>query len=329
MSVTIIAEAGVNHNGSFTLAKKMAKAAKDSGADYVKFQTFKPENLVSKYAAKADYQKASGSQDENQLQMLKKLALTEQDFLALKRYCESIGIGFLSTPFDLDSIEFLDTIGMDFWKLPSGEITNYLYLEKIAKTKKKIVLSTGMCEISEIRDAITVLNKNGAADLTLLHCNTEYPTPFADVNLLAMHHLRREFQMPVGYSDHTIGIEVPIAAAALGAVVIEKHFTLDRNMEGPDQKASLETKGLRQMIRAIRNIERSMGDGYKRRSPSEEKNLAAARKSLVAKRAIRKGELFTAENLTAKRPGNGISPMKWNEVLGMAAEKDYEVDELI
>ncbi len=213
--------------------------------------------------------------------------------------------------------------------MPSGEITNYLYLEKIAKTKKKIVLSTGMCEISEIRDAITVLNKNGAADLTLLHCNTEYPTPFADVNLLAMHHLKREFQMPVGYSDHTIGIEVPIAAAALGAVVIEKHFTLDRNMEGPDQKASLEPKGLRQMIRAIRNIELSMGDGYKRRSPSEEKNLAAARKSLVAKRAIRKGELFTAENLTAKRPGNGISPMKWNEVLGMAAEKDYEVDELI
>ncbi len=329
MSIQIIAEAGVNHNGSMDLAKQMVKAAKEAGADYVKFQTFIPEKLVSRYAKKAEYQKETTGETENQLQMLQKLALTEQDFLHLKKYCEELRIGFLSTPFDLDSIDFLDKLDMDFWKLPSGEVTNYPYLEKIGKTKKKVVMSTGMCNMQEIREAVAVLEENGATDITLLHCNTEYPTPFSDVNLLAMHHMSKEFHKPVGYSDHTIGIELPIAAAALGATVIEKHFTLDKTMEGPDHRASLNPTELKQMITAVRNIELGMGDGMKRRTASEEKNCIAARKSLVAKTFIPKGELFTVDNLTAKRPGGGKSPMKWKEILGTRAEKDYEMDELI
>lgn len=329
MSIQIIAEAGVNHNGSMDLAKQMVKAAKAAGADYIKFQTFVPEKLVSKYAPKADYQKKSTGTEDNQLQMLKKLALTQQDFIHLKQYCLELGIGFLSTPFDLGSIDFLETLDMDFWKLPSGEVTNYPYLKKIGMTKKKVVMSTGMCNMQEIGEAVSVLEKNGTTDITLLHCNTEYPTPFSDVNLLAMHHMQRELHKPVGYSDHTVGIEVAIAAAALGAVVIEKHFTLDKTMEGPDHAASLNPDELKQMINAIRNIEKSMGDGVKRRTSSEEKNLAAARKSLVAKTSIRKGEIFTVDNLTVKRPGSGKSPMKWEEILGTRAEKDYEMDELI
>lgn len=329
MSIQIIAEAGVNHNGSMDLAKQMVKAAKEAGADYIKFQTFVPEKLVSKYAPKADYQKKSTGTEDNQLQMLKKLALTQQDFIHLKQYCLELGIGFLSTPFDLDSIDFLGKLDMDFWKLPSGEVTNYPYLKKIGETKKKVVMSTGMCNLKEIGEAVSVLEENGTKDITLLHCNTEYPTPFSDVNLLAMHHIHRELHKPVGYSDHTVGIEVAIAAAALGAVVIEKHFTLDKTMEGPDHAASLNPDELKQMIHAIRNIEKSMGDGVKRRTSSEEKNLAAARKSLVAKTSIRKGEIFTVDNLTVKRPGSGKSPMKWEEILGTRAEKDYEMDELI
>lgn len=329
MSIQIIAEAGVNHNGSIDLAKQMVEAAKEAGADYVKFQTFVPEKLVSRYAQKADYQKETTQAKENQLQMLKKLALNEQDFIGLKEYCTKLGIGFLSTPFDLDSIDFLDKFDMDFWKLPSGEVTNYPYLEKIGRTKKKVVMSTGMCNLPEIHEAVLVLEENGASDITLLHCNTEYPTPFTDVNLLAMQQMKKEFHKPVGYSDHTVGIEVPIAAAALGAVVIEKHFTLDKAMPGPDHKASLNPAELKQMIDSVRNIEKSLGDGVKRRTCSEEKNCAAARKSLVAKTFIHKGEVFTVDNLTAKRPGSGKSPMKWKEVLGTIAKKDYEMDELI
>lgn len=329
MSVLIIAEAGVNHNGSMDLAKKMVMAAKEAGADYVKFQTFIPKNLVSKFAAKAEYQKKTTGEEDSQLQMLEKLALTQEDFVDLQAYCKEVGIGFISTPFDLESIAFLNTLDMDFWKLPSGEVTNLPYLERIAKTGKKIIMSTGMCEMYEIEEAIKVLEDNGAGDIMILHCNTEYPTPFADVNLLAMHEMAEVIQKPIGYSDHTLGIEVPIAAVALGAVVIEKHFTLDRTMEGPDHAASLEPQELAAMVRAIRNIEMARGTGVKHRTVSEEKNCKVARKSIVAAKAIKKGEILTEENLTVKRPGNGISPMRWYEVLGTYAEKDYEADELI
>lgn len=329
MGVIIIAEAGVNHNGSIEQAKQMITAAKEAGADYIKFQTFIPEKLVSKYAAKAEYQKETTGEDESQLQMLKQLALTQTDFVELKQECEKIGIGFLSTPFDMESLEFLESLNMDFWKLPSGEVTNLPYLEAIAKTGRGIVMSTGMCEMEEIQSAIDVLEKNGATEITVLHCNTEYPTPFADVNLLAMQQIEKKWKKPVGYSDHTIGIEVPIAAVALGATVIEKHFTLDKNMDGPDHRASLEPDEFKQMVDAIRNIERSLGDGVKRRTLSEEKNCAVARKSIVAKCPIRKGDVFTEDNITVKRPGTGMSPMKWHEVLGARAEKDYKMDELI
>lgn len=329
MRVIIIAEAGVNHNGSMELARHMVEKAKEAGADYIKFQTFIPKNLVSQYAQKAEYQKQTTEGDESQLQMLEKLALKQQDFIELKAYCEQIGIGFISTPFDLDSIAFLDELNMDFWKLPSGEITNLPYLEAIGRTKKKVIMSTGMCEMEEIEAAVQVLENMGTTDITVLHCNTEYPTPFCDVNLLAMKQMADMLHKPIGYSDHTVGIEVPIAAVALGAVVIEKHFTLDRRMEGPDHKASLEPDELKAMVSAIRNIEKSLGDGRKKRTISEEKNCAVARKSIVAKCRIQKGETFTPENLTVKRPGTGISPMKWYEVLGTRAESDYEADELI
>jgi N,N'-diacetyllegionaminate synthase len=329
MGVIIIAEAGVNHNGSMELAKRMVVEAKNAGADYVKFQTFIPEKLVSQYAGKAEYQKKTTGGGGSQLEMLKKLALTEADFVELQAYCREVGIGFISTPFDLQSIAFLDQLHMDFWKLPSGEVTNLPYLEAIGRTKKKVVMSTGMCELDEIRDAIRVLEEAGASDLTVLHCNTEYPTPFCDVNLRAMKQMAEVLKKPIGYSDHTIGIEVPIAAVALGAVVIEKHFTLDRTMEGPDHAASLEPGELKAMVTAIRNIEKSLGDGQKKRTESERRNCEAARKSIVAGRDIRAGEVFTEENLTVKRPGTGISPMKWHEVLGTTAKKDYVSDELI
>lgn len=329
MSVIIIAEAGVNHNGDMRLAKKMIEKAKDAGADYIKFQTFIPAQLVSKNAEKADYQKATTGSDKNQLQMLEDLSLTFDDFKELQKYSGKIGIGFISTPFDLESIDFLESLNMDFWKVPSGEITNLPYLEKIGKTGRKVVLSTGMCEMDEIKDAIKVLEENGTNDITVLQCNTEYPTPYEDVNLLAMNDIKTQTGKVVGYSDHTKGIQVPIAAVALGAQVIEKHFTLDKSMEGPDHKASLEPEELKEMVWNIRTIEKSLGSGIKRRSYSEQKNIKVARKSIVAKESINKGELFTEDNITTKRPGTGISPMKWNDVIGQKAKKDFAKDDLI
>lgn len=328
MSIYIIAEAGVNHNGSLEVACRMIDAAKEAGADCVKFQTFKADKLVSHGAPKADYQKnitGEGSQSD----MLKKLELTDADFRYLKSYSDRVGISFLSTPFDFESIDFLNSIDMPFWKIPSGEVTNLPYLIMLAKTGKPIVMSTGMCEMNEIETAVNILLKNGAGKITLLHCNTEYPTPFDDVNLKAMLTMREKFGLDVGYSDHTKGIEVPIAAAALGAEVIEKHFTLDRSMEGPDHKASLEPHELAAMVSGIRNIEKALGTGEKTVSLSERKNIAVARKSIVAKTAIKAGELFTKENITVKRPGTGISPMRWFDVLGTAAIRDFNEDELI
>lgn len=329
MSIKIIAEAGVNHNGSIELAKEMVIKAKEAGADYIKFQTFQPEKLVSKYAQKAEYQKETTGEQESQLDMLKKLALSQQDFIELKGYCREQEIGFISTPFDMESIDFLEGLDMDFWKLPSGEITNLPYLVKIAETGRPIVMSTGMCELEEIQAAVEWLKKSGAGEITLLHCNTQYPTPMEDVNLNVMETLRQQFACPVGYSDHTIGIEVPIAAAAMGAQVIEKHFTLDKNMEGPDHRASLDPEELKAMVQAIRNIEQALGSARKKPTPSETGNKAVARKSIVAKVAIQKGEPFTEENITVKRPGNGISPMKWYEILGKTAGRDYLEDELL
>ncbi len=328
MSVYIIAEAGVNHNGSFKLACKLVDAAKAAGVDCIKFQTFKSKNLVSHTAQKAEYQKDTTG-DGSQVDMLKKLELSYEEFIALKQYCDKIGITFLSTPFDFDSIEFLNSIDMPFWKVPSGEVTNLPYLLALAKTGKPVVMSTGMCEMAEIEAAIRVFHENGTNDIKLLHCNTEYPTPFEDVNLLAMQTMRDTFGLEVGYSDHTKGIEVPVAAVALGATFIEKHFTLDRNMEGPDHKASLEPDELAAMVSSIRHIEKALGNGDKTPSPSEKKNITVARKSIVAKRSIRAGEELTEENITVKRPGTGISPMKWFEILGTKAIRDFSEDELI
>ncbi|MBR5422081.1 MAG: N-acetylneuraminate synthase [Lachnospiraceae bacterium] len=328
MSVYIIAEAGVNHNGSFEMACRMAAAAKAAGADCVKYQTFRAESLVSRNAGLAEYQRRNVA-DRSQEEMLQRLELDGESFRKLKEYCDHIGITFLSTPFDLESIVFLDELGVPFWKIPSGEVTDLPYLEKIARTGRPVVMSTGMCDIAEIRAALETLKKNGSTDIRLLHCNTEYPTPFEDVNLQAMLTMQKEFSCEIGYSDHTKGIEVPIAAVAMGATVIEKHFTLDRSLEGPDHKASLEPDELERMVRSIRNIEQAMGDGKKRPSDSEYKNRTVARKSIVAKCPIRAGELLTEDNLTAKRPGTGISPMRWYEVLGTAAVRDFDEDELI
>lgn len=327
--VIVIAEAGVNHNGSFELAKKMVDEAKEAGADYVKFQTFNPKKLVSKYTEKAEYQKKTTGSDETQLQMLQRLILTEDNFLSLRDYCKEVGVGFISTPFDLDSIAFLETFDMDFWKVPSGEVTNLPYLEAIARTKRKVVMSTGMCDMNEIQDAMEVLEKNGTTEITLLHCNTQYPTPYEHVNLNAMCTIKDTLHKEVGYSDHTQGIEVPIAAVAMGATVIEKHFTLDKNMEGPDHKASLDPTELKQMVSAIRNIEKAIGNGLKEPSSSELTNKEVARKSIVASREIKQGEVFSEENLTTKRPGTGISPMKWYEVIGKVAPRDFSEDEII
>lgn len=328
MGIYIIAEAGVNHNGSFELACKLVDAAKEAGVDCIKFQTFKSANLVSHTAPKADYQKKTTG-DSSQQDMLKKLELSYDEFLRLKDYCDSKEICFLSTPFDFDSIDFLNTIDMPFWKVPSGEVTNLPYLLAIAKTGKPVVMSTGMCEMDEIRAAVDVLEQNGTPEVTLLHCNTEYPTPFEDVNLRAMLTMKEAFGLKVGYSDHTKGIEVPVAAAALGAEVIEKHFTLDRTMEGPDHKASLEPDELTAMVSSIRHIEKALGSGEKTPSPSETKNRPVARKSIVARTEIKAGETFTEENITVKRPGSGISPMKWFEILGTKAVRDFAPDEMI
>lgn len=329
----IIAEAGVNHNGSLELAKELVIKAAEAGADYVKFQTFKSEKVVSKTAKKADYQiENTGEKNESQLDMVRKLELPYESHAALVDCCHRHNIGFFSTAFDFDSIEFLHSLHLGLWKIPSGEVTNYPFLKKIASFNEKTILSTGMCEMDDVRAAVDTLYKNGLSkeNLILLHCNTEYPTPFEDVNLKAMDALRKEFDVEVGYSDHTKGIEVPIAAVALGATVIEKHFTLDRNMEGPDHKASLEPDELKAMVSSIRNIEKAVaGDGTKHVSDSERKNIAIARKSIVAACDIRKGETFTEQNLTVKRPGNGVSPMLWEKVLGTKAVRDFNEDELI
>lgn len=328
-TIIIIAEAGVNHNGDLELAKKLAEQACQAGADYVKFQTFIPQDLVTAAAPKADYQKKETKGTSSQLEMLQKLALPEDAFWELNEYCRQLGIGFLSTPFDFKSIQFLSSFHMDYWKIPSGEITNLPYLENIARIPQKVILSTGMSEIAEIKAAVDILEQNGAPEIILLHCNTEYPTPFSDVNLLAMKQLENMFQKTVGYSDHSTGIEIPIAAAALGARVIEKHFTLDKSMDGPDHRASLEPDELTAMVRAVRNVETALGDGMKKRTPSEQRNINIARKSIVASADIKKGELFTEHNLTVKRPGTGISPMQWHQVLGTKAQRDYAPDELI
>ena len=330
--VLIIAEAGVNHNGSLELAKQLIDKAVEAGVDIIKFQTFKSEKLVSKAARQAEYQQRNiGKKDEGQLGMLKKLELSQADHEELISYCNERGIRFFSTAFDMDSIDYLHSLDMGLWKIPSGEITNYPYLRKIAQYKEPVILSTGMCELSDIEAAMNVLLDFGVQkeQITILHCNTEYPTPYADVNLKAMLEIGEKFGVQIGYSDHTKGIEVPIAAVALGATVIEKHFTLDKNMEGPDHKASLEPDELKAMVSAIRNIEQALGSGHKTISESERKNIEIARKSIVAARPIEAGELLTEENLTVKRPGNGISPMLWNKVVGTRAVQSFNEEDPI
>lgn len=333
MHTVIIAEAGVNHNGSLELAKQLVEKAVEAGADYIKFQTFKASKLVTKAAKQAEYQQKNiGKEGDSQYQMLKKLELTPEDHEVLIAYCKKNGIKFFSTAFDFDSIEYLHSLNLGLWKIPSGEVTNFPFLKRVAAYNEKTILSTGMCDMEDVRAAVNALYKNGLSkeNLILLHCNTEYPTPFEDVNLKAMDALRKEFGVEVGYSDHTKGIEVPIAAVALGATVIEKHFTLDRNMEGPDHKASLEPDELKAMVSAIRNIEKAVGgDGTKHVSESEYKNMAIARKSIVAACDIKAGDTFTEHNLTVKRPGSGISPMRWKEVLGNKAKRNFNEDELI
>lgn len=328
--VCIIAEAGVNHNGSLSIAKQMVDVAVEAGVDIIKFQTFKTERLVTMNAKKAQYQKESYNEEgDTQFKMLKKLELSEDDFIELKQYCKNKNIMFLSTPFDLESIDFLNNLDIDIWKIPSGEITNYPYLVHIARTKKKVILSTGMCTMEDIYDALKVLKEHGTSEITLLHCNTQYPTPMQDVNLLAIQTLRDTYQVDVGYSDHTLGIEVSIAAVALGATVIEKHFTLDKNMQGPDHRASLEPKELKAMVQGIRNIELALGIPMKMPTDSELSNRIVARKSIVASKKIMIGEKFTESNITTKRPGSGISAMRWNDVLGKTAGREYNKDELI
>ena len=329
--VFIIAEAGVNHNGSLELAKKLVDAAADAGADAVKFQTFKANNLVIKLAQKADYQKQANAADETQYSMLVKLELDDAAHRAIIEHCNSRQIIFLSTPFDMESADMLESLGMSTYKIPSGEITNLPYLSHIGRLGGEIILSTGMSDLREVENALEVLGAEGVprARITVLHATTEYPCPMGDVNLKAMLTIEKAFGVKVGYSDHTNGIEVPIAAVALGACIIEKHFTLDRAMDGPDHKASLEPDELRAMVSAIRNIEQALGDGIKRPRPSELKNIPIVRKSLVAIRDIKKGDLFSKYNLGAKRPGNGISPMRLNELIGQPARRDYGADELI
>ncbi len=329
--VIIIAEAGVNHNGSLRIAKKLVDKAKEAKADYIKFQTFKAESISTKNALKANYQKKNSGRYETQFQMLKKLELNENKFLKIISYCKKKKIGFLSSPFDIDSLKFLKKFNMKYIKIPSGEITNLPLLEEIGKNKKQIILSTGMANIKEIKDALSVLNKSGTKNnkIILLHCNTEYPTPFRDANLKAIKTLRNIFNINIGYSDHTLGIEASIAAVALGAHVIEKHFTLNRNYKGPDHSSSLEPEELSHMIKAIRNIELSLGDGKKIPSRSEKKNIKIARKSIVAKDKIFKGQLFSNKNLSIKRPFKGISPMYWHKIIGKRAKKNYKPDDFI
>ena len=327
----IIAEAGVNHNGSLEIAFKLCDAAKEAQVDAIKFQTFKTEKVISKFAEKAEYQKELTGNTENQFEMVKKLELSFEEFKQIENYCSNIGLKFLSTPDDEDSLDFLLSIGMDIIKISSPEITNFPYLKIIGKKNRKIIMSTGMANLLEIEKAIDILVNNGTdrSNISLLHCNTEYPTPFQDVNLLAMLTMKNEFKLDVGYSDHSLGIEVPIAAVALGAKIIEKHFTLDNSMEGPDHTASLNPDQLKEMVRAIRNIENSLGNGIKKASPSEYRNIAVVRRSIVAAKNIKAGEFFSENNLACKRPGTGISPIKWDKVLGQKAKRDFNEDELI
>jgi len=317
MKTIIIAEAGVNHNGNIETAKKLIDVAAEAGVDYVKFQTFKASKLVSDKAQKADYQKVNtGNTQESQLEMLKKLELSEADHYLLLNYCEQKKINFLSTAFDLDSLDFLKKIGLKLFKIPSGEITNLPYLEKIAQIADEIIMSTGMCTLDEIGEAITILKKTSKAKITVLHCNTEYPTPFSDVNLLVMDVIKNKFNVEIGYSDHTLGIEVPIAAVALGASVIEKHFTLDKTLPGPDHAASLEPADLKAMVLSIRNIEVALGSNIKKPSSSEKKNIAIARKSIHLKTNKGKGDIIIADDLEMLRPGDGISPMQIRFIIG-------------
>ncbi|BBM87738.1 N-acetylneuraminate synthase [Candidatus Uabimicrobium amorphum] len=329
--VFIIAEAGVNHNGDMSMAKKLIDAAVQTGADAVKFQTFKAKSLVTRNADKAQYQKETTNQDESQFEMIRKLELSHEDHVELYEYARNNNIMFLSSPFDIDSTNFLVQLGINTLKIPSGEITNYPYLKHMASLGKDIILSTGMANLTEIEFAMNTLTSCGAtrSRITLLHCNTEYPTPMQDVNLTAMITLREAFKVNIGYSDHTLGIEIPIAAVALGAKVIEKHFTLDNDLPGPDHKASLCPKEFTEMVRCIRNIEVALGTGLKQPSASEEKNKPIARKSIVARQEIKKGDIFTEQNITTKRPGTGISPMSWRDVLGKTAKKSFVVDEMI
>lgn len=327
--IFIIAEAGVNHNGNIETAMKLVDAAASAGADAIKFQTFKAENLVCKNAVKAEYQLETTNEEESQFDMLKKLELTPEMHERLMAYCKQKGIMFLSTPFDMESLHYLNEKKIEIIKIPSGEITNYPFLKEIGITGKKVILSSGMSTLEEVGDAVKVLKKSGSKEITVLHCNTEYPTPYTDVNLSAMLTLKKELGVEVGYSDHTQGIEVPIAATALGATVIEKHFTLDKNMEGPDHKASLEPDELKNMVRALRNVEAAIGNGKKEPSESEKRNISVVRKSIVAKCDIAEGEVFTEDNLTTKRPGTGVSPMLWQQVIGRKAKRNFSVDELI
>lgn len=325
----IIAEAGVNHNGDLNLAKKLIEQAAKAGADIVKFQTFKAEDCVSIKAKKAKYQLENTAKDESQLEMIKKLELSREAHFELMKHCKKHNIAFLSTPFDLESVAFLQSLNLSYFKIPSGEITNLPYLKAVARCKKKVLLSTGMANLAEIEAALEILRKNGTRDITLLHCTTEYPAPFEEVNLNAIKTLKEAFKLKVGYSDHTKGIVAALGAVALGAVVIEKHFTLDKTMEGPDHKASLEPSELKELCEGIRTLEKALGNGIKKASKSEAKNIIIARKSLVAKCEIKKGDKFSEQNLTTKRPGSGISAMRYEEYLGKRALKTYKKDELI
>ena len=329
--VFIIAEAGVNHNGRLALAFKLIDVALKAGADAVKFQTFKASNVISRFAPKAEYQKKTTGKDESQLEMAEKLEFPPEYFQKLADYCKKKGIMFLSTPFDLDSIDVLKKMGLKILKIPSGEITNLPYLRKVGALKRKVILSTGMSTLTDIAVAMKILTQAGTRlkDITLLHCNTEYPTPYHDVNLLAMNTMKNKFKVEVGYSDHSCGIEVPVAAVALGARVIEKHFTLDKNLPGPDHKASLSPQELKDMVTSIRHIEQALGSSIKKPSPSEIKNVVIARKSIVAARQIHQGQVLTEQTLTVKRPGSGVSPLLWGQVIGTKAIRDFQADELI
>ena len=327
--VYIIAEAGVNHNGDLKIAKEMVGVAKNAGVDAIKFQTFVTENLVTRNAQTAEYQKHNTGKQETQFEMLKRLELSYDDYKELKELCCEKGIEFLSTPFDVESIKMLERLNIDKFKIPSGEITNYPYLVQIAQTGKPVIMSSGMCTWSEIADAVQVLRDHGTTDLSLLHCTTEYPAPYNEVNLKVINAMQDKFGVKVGYSDHTQGIEVAVAAVAMGAEIIEKHFTLSREMEGPAHKASLEPQELNSMVQAIRNVEMAIGSSEKRPSTSEIQNMKVARKSIVAKRNIKIGEMFSEENLTTKRPGTGLSPMLWNSVIGQVAVRNFEKDECI